>query len=369
MNTEKKLEDWSWDEELPVLTAEVDDGMFSPENFDKAGDLEEKDPTVEVAGEDPDQIEEITEDVADEDAEQVDDIGEGEEGEENVQIDENKLFRALADDLSSKGWDLEFGQDDEVSEEAFFNKFSEFADNAVKGSIDAWKDSLPEEVRNYVRFVSSGGDPEDYYSQLGVGSWRSFNVNTESGAEQMVRFYLSEVEGFDEDSVEDEVGMLADTDRLTKKAELYFNKLKSEADKKTEASSKAKENAFQLSQQAERKRLETLAEAVGKAKEINGFKFDAKKAYDSLTRNTVKVGDRHVPSFGAKFQKIWNEEPDKLLLLAHLLETDFDFSPIAKNIETKVTKKTRDLITKGKQAQKSRVASNQGRPIWEVGNF
>jgi len=380
MERGKNIEDWTWDDPIEAMTAPKDkvESEFSGDNFletlseEDLEKFENPDSGHEDIEAEPDPIE-ASDTASDEGGEEpaVEYAEESEEDDEAgiPEVDEVKLFKTISEDLKTKGYDLGFGDDDEPTEEVFFERFAEFADNAVKGSIDAWKESLPGEAKDYIRFVSNGGSPDEYYKAVGAGSWRSYDINSDSGSEQMVRYYLKEVEGLPDDEVDEEVEALKDIDRVDKKAEFFKARLEKASDAQVKARADELERLNKQREQAERGRIESLKSTAKELKEYKGYPIDTKKAYDALTRNTVKVGDTYVPSFAAKFQKIWVEEPDKLLLLAQLVESDFDFSSIERKVETKVTRKTKDLIKKGKEQQKSRVSQVKNKPVWEVGNF
>ena len=72
-----------------------------------------------------------------------------------------------------------------------------------------------------------------------------------------------------------------------------------------------------------------------------------------ISSQTVKMNDGRVitPFYRDLFEAM--KDKDKLVLLAKLVKTDFDFTPLAKNIDTKRTKALKEDLQRQKEKNKT----------------
>lgn len=294
--------------------------------------------------------------------------GEAAEEENDAPVDKD-LWKSLALDLKEYGYDLGVGEEDDVDERAFYEKLSGFVGQSVEGAIEEWRSGFDEESQSFIRFVQNGGSPDEYYEMVGAGSWKSYNVETDQGAEAMVRHYLENVEQADNETIDEEVDVLSDAGLLGKKAQAYQRRLEAKAQKEKEERIYQAEEQRKANERANAERLEALKAASEKIDEVKGVKIDSNKVYDYLTRPVAKMGSGYVTGFQRDMQNIVTKNPEDLFLLGHLLRSGFDFGAIERAAQTKATKRTKELLKKSKEGSGGTTGRSESRPFWEVAKF
>ena len=368
---EVALEEFSWDDDFGTddemeapIKAPVD--IHSEAEYNKPLKLN-KDGLPEEEEEEAEEVEaaEETEEV------EVSDEAEAEESDEAADsTDESpELWTSLAQDLQSRGYDLGLEEGGQLDERGFYDKLTGFVGNSVKGAIEQWKSGFDEESQQYIRFIQNGGKPADYYKTIGASSWRNYDTSTETGAESLVRYYLKNVEGADDDFITDEITDLQDTDKLQRKAELYEKRLDEKSKQERNILIEQQERQRIDAERAEQERVAHLQKASVRIKEVGGVPIDGGKVFDYITRPTVKEGNGYVSPFGAKLKEVLSGDTEKLFLLAELLRTDFDFGAIERQAETKVTRKTKDLLQRSKASSNRTRGGTQGIPLYEAVEF
>jgi len=373
---ETSLEEFQWDPESifegtvkggDVDFAEVDfEAPLSDEDIQKVfgdGVQDEEGEQKEKEHEEEEQEEEVKEEEIEEASE------EDTETEEDDDPVDKDLWKSLALDLKEYGYDLGVGEGDEVDERTFYEKLSGFVGKSVEGAIDEWRSGFDEESQSFIRFVQNGGTPEEYYELVGAGTWKSYNVETDQGAEAMVRHYLENVEQADKETIDEEVEVLADAGLLDKKAQTYRRRLEAKSQKEKEERIYQAEEQRKANERANEERLEALKAASAKIDEVKGVKIDSDKVYDYLTRPVAKMGNGYVTGFQRDMQNIVTKNPEDLFLLGHLLRSGFDFGAIERAAQTKATKRTKELLKKTKEGSGRTTGRTETRPFWEVAKF
>lgn len=377
---DKNLIDWTWDTPDEDITKEFgvtkEEGMdaFDEDSFLEPADPEELDDKSTEQSEEPEEGNEATEDPVESTVDSEEGLEEPEEEpeeapEEDKEVDEvprEELFKSIALDLQDSGIDLGVGEDDTIDDTEFFDRMYGFIDNSVKSAIDAWQETLDPEAKRFNKFINSGGTPDEYYKTVGAGTWRNISLDGQAGQEEMVKHYLSNEEQLSEEEIEAEVDSLISADLLEKKAQHYRNRLEKKAEREAERITAAQEKARQEAEQAQAERLKALKQKADEIKEVKGMPISGRKAFDFISKNTEKAGDRYVPKFYTKLNEVLND-PEQALLLSELLRNDFDFSAFEQKATTKATKRTRKLIEQTKNKSKSRTSPSDTKPVWEVG--
>ena len=96
--------------------------------------------------------------------------------------------------------------------------------------------------------------------------------------------------------------------------------------------------------------------------QVDGYKFTAQRKKTLLpfiTKNTVKVGkNRYITGMQSKLQTAL-KTPEKMLVLAQLLQNDFDVSSLIADANTKVTKKLKTDIQRQKKGANLKALEEQ----------
>lgn len=243
---------------------------------------------------------------------------------------------------------IELEEDEEIDEDRLAELEEEDYELEIKQRLTAWAtEELDEDAKAFIKFKKEGGNTQDFFaaysrtSDLPQGS-----IEDEDYQDEVIRYQLSE-EGWDRDEIEDRLEYLTSSSKKKKVAEKYDVKVKAEDAARKEAVLKQAETQRLQAKKNEDEFKSEIKEALTEADEIEGFKIskqDKTDIYNFLTRKDHKVGgDRTITSFQKKLAEIF-QDTNKTILLAKLIQSDFDMSGFEKKVKTKQTREIKSKI-------------------------
>lgn len=268
---------------------------------------------------------------------------------------EVEIFSNLAEDLKEAGVFslVEFGEDEEITSDVFFEKFAEEVDNRVDNTIQSLMDSLDEDGAAFLKFKSNGGNTSDFFKVYGkMTELPVSDVDSEENQKAFLEYYYSENEDLDREEIEERLDRYIESGKLERYAKQYFNKTKEAKDAEQQALVERQNELKKQQQEQNRQFQSNLKSVISKEKEINDFPIDSKKDGFLVDFLTKPVLDKDTNSYMTSFQKSMRNifaDEKKLILLAKLVANDFDFSSIKKKGETTATKKTLNTLKTKRQ--------------------
>lgn len=244
------------------------------------------------------------------------------------------------------------------------SNFDKEVEDAVIELMDSWKDTLSEDGLKFIEYSRSGGTMEDYiktYSELPI---HHFDVSNEGGQESFLRYYLGKYENRSAEEINDNIDFYIERDSLERAAKSAYSRLQTARDTKVQQLHDSQVQSKREQEQAVKEQQNQLKTSLKEVEEVAGYKFTgSEKTLLSryITKPSVKVGDRYVSEFFHKIQDVYNNDPQKLLLLAKLAKSDFDISFLEREAASKATKKAKEIINEPRT--KSKAATPK--VIWE----
>lgn len=290
--------------------------------------------------------------------------GSKETEEETEEEDESKFYTTLAKELKEKGilQLVEVPKDKEITEEQFFELQNEEFDLRVDEALEGLIKGLDDDGKAFLKFKKDGGKTHDflatYASSLDMEALDDTDPNQ---VDKVIRHYLSTVEGLEGDEFDERLKYIKDGGKAKVYANKWFEKIKTDDDEQKEAIQKAVETAKKTKAENNKAFNEALTEVALKTDAVGAFTFtkaDQKRLVASITKSTVKVGkDRYIPETYNRLNKVLQAktEDDKrnLLLLAHLLENNFDIKDVAVKTTTKIVKEVKSKLKDAKTGVKA----------------
>lgn len=330
---------------------QIDEALQSP--------VEEPQPTEPTKAEEPVVEEEEVVTFFGEDPETLDLGGSQEPGESKEVVTDNptptqkkkatkvdNYYNNLYLDLKDKGFyqnvELEEGQ--ELTAEDLLD----LQEQEITERISEWgKSNIGETGAEFLKYLRSGGDPSNFLKmQASLGGLPEGDISDERYQENVIRYTLAG-EDWDAEEIEDRVAMLKENGKLEKVALKYDTRVREER-------ARAQEELINEQKEQERVRKEnfkqyknSLLEVAKTKSEINGFRLTPAKAtklVENITKASVTTETGQTLS---KFQNDLNQslkDPEKVLLLAMLVDNNFDFSQIQKQAENKTAKEVKRNI-------------------------
>ena len=372
--TTNPLDDFTWEEQdgffgvgevenPPAPKKEEKEKTEDEEPAPKGKAPEEKGDAPEgKTGTSPD--EEETEET--EDNEDLDFFSTGsEEEEEEEETEQNTVYKDILSSYTEQGL---LGEDEEIPEELDSEKFFEIQERVTENKADEivknFLTELDDDAASFLKYKRDGGDTAEFFKHLSNKHDRpTGDIDDESYQEKLVKFY-SKKEGLQDEEIQDRVEWLKDKGRLEKYAIQYEEKLdKQEKEAEKALAEGQKEQVRQL---AENKRnfVSTVKTNLDKVTEVNGITFsskDKKELLNYITKEDVKIGGNRVMSKMQSDLQKTIRDPEKMLLLAKFLNSDFDIEDqVAKKVTNKTRKTRKSLSNKGVQLKSSGVSKKKG---------
>lgn len=274
----------------------------------------------------------------------------------NTEKDSVKLVKQLKD-RGLLDFEIEEGQ--ELSEEDAEELLETMYEEAVENRLEELFENLPQDVKALNKFVLNGGTLSEFLSSVKpsvINFSSDFDINDEENQEAVLREDLKN-QNYDDDYIETFIDTLKDSGKLKASASKIYNKLKQDADKKQEAILAKQREQRELIALKRKEHKKTISDLVtSKDLEVQLSKKEQKELPDYISNFSIKLENgNQITQMQLDLHKIM-QDPKKVIVLAKLLKDDLKFDNLKKQIETKVTKETKEKIVEGSQ----RVFSNSG---------
>lgn len=348
--SQNSLMDFNWDESGA-------DSFFGLNEFgEESKPAEEKTPKPVVQTTPPPATETVESDKEEVEKQEELSFFEEEDKTKKESTTDNTFYEDVYKDLKEAGIfkhvKLEDGE--ELDADRLYELQQEEIEAEVTSRLDAWaSQELDEDAKAFIKFKIQGGDTSEFFktyqntSEITLG-----DIEDEDYQDNLIRYQLQK-EGWDKDEIEDRLEFLTESNKKSKFAERYHDRLIKEQEKEKQALVKqAEEQKIRAKQQEEQFRA-SIKDTLDTNKEINGIKFtdkDKGNLINFLTKREKLEDGRVITGFQKKLSESFND-PKKIALLAKILNDDFDFSSFEKSA---ITKKTKEIKRNIEQRQSMR---------------
>ena len=344
------LMDFNWDESGA-------DSFFGLNEFgEEPKPIEEKTPKSVVQTTPPPTTETIESDKEEVEKQEESSFFEEEDETKKESTTDNTFYEDVYKDLKEAGIfkHVELEDGEELDADRLYELQQEEIEAEVTSRLDAWaSQELDEDAKAFIKFKIQGGDTSEFFktyqntSEITLG-----DIEDEDYQDNLIRYQLQK-EGWDKDEIEDRLEFLTESNKKSKFAERYHDRLIKEQEKEKQALVKqAEEQKIRAKQQEEQFRV-SIKDTLDTNKEINGIKFtdkDKNNLINFLTKKEKLEDGRVITGFQRKLSESFND-PKKIALLAKILNDDFDFSSFEKSA---ITKKTKEIKRNIEQRQSMR---------------
>lgn len=348
--SQNSLMDFNWDESGA-------DSFFGLNEFgEESKPAEEKTPKPVVQTTPPPATETVESDKEEVEKQEELSFFEEEDKTKKESTTDNTFYEDVYKDLKEAGIfkHVELEDGEELDADRLYELQQEEIEAEVTSRLDAWaSQELDEDAKAFIKFKIQGGDTSEFFktyqstSEITLG-----DIEDEDYQDNLIRYQLQK-EGWDKDEIEDRLEFLTESNKKSKFAERYHDRLIKEQEKEKQALVKqAEEQKIRAKQQEEQFRA-SIKDTLDTNKEINGIKFtdkDKNNLINFLTKKEKLEDGRVITGFQKKLSESFND-PKKIALLAKILNDDFDFSSFEKSA---ITKKTKEIKRNIEQRQSMR---------------
>lgn len=285
-----------------------------------------------------------------------------EEGEEKKEEapkaseEEENEFAIFAKMLAEKEL-LDLNEEEfEATEEGLIDAFAGTIESRVKEELDLFQKGLPNEGKDLLRHLMSGGRVSDFidaYSAPDVMSLRIDGDSNVANQKAVLREFLK-LRGDSDNEINETVQDYEDLGKLERQAAKAQERLAQyyESQKQNLAAQQARINI-----EREERRKEVIAniqDKVSNSSEIKGFPLSRKVKKDLLsymTETTAKVEGQDGPQYVTQFQADEmnaSQDVDDFILRAYLRMTNFSLDGVKKKSNSDLSSKLRTQLQHSK---------------------
>lgn len=257
---------------------------------------------------------------------------------------------------------VQIEDDEEVDEDRYFELAEQEYETEVSERLKNWAvNDLDEDAQAFIKFKRDGGKTSEFFKAYSKQTeLPSGNIEDEDYQDAVIRYQLSE-EGWDREEIEDRLSYLTESNKKEKIAKKYDEKIKELDSKNKEALLKQAEADKVKAKKTEDDFRSSVKEALDETQEIKGIKIspqDRLKIFNFLTKKEHKVStDKSITGFQKKLAETF-QDTDKMILLAKLMESDFDLSGFEKQIVTNKTKQVKSNLEQRKNLRPNNSGSS-----------
>lgn len=272
------------------------------------------------------------------------------ETEKQIRDSTTSIFKDVYEDLKQAGifkhTDIKGQNLENMDSAKFLELQNEEYEKEISERIKNWaEEELDEDARAFIKFKREGGKTSDFFDiYREVSDIPEGDIEDESYQDDVIRYQL-ELEGWDNDEIEDRLEYLKESGKKLVQAKKYEAKIKEqkEEDKKRLLEETEKQNKNKALQEESYKK--EIKEVLDTTEEIKGFKITPQEKsviLNMLTKKDYKTPNKtFITGFQKKLAEVF-QDSEKTILLAKLLNNDFDFSQFEKKV---IDKKTKEIKT------------------------
>jgi len=253
--------------------------------------------------------------------------------------------------LKEKGlvkFELEEGK--ELTEEEAEGLIEDSWDAGIDQALDEEIKDLPEEVKNLIKYATTGGNVGELLAKMVTHATSPINKNSDITLEAtQIAAITADLrsQDFDQEYIDAQIDFLKDSGKLATIGEKAYNKIVAAQQKEVEQEVANKKAQVENNKVKAREYKVKVTNHVNSLTEIGGFpvsKEDKKALPDYISEPTVELKDgRVISELQADIYKAMSD-PNKIVLLAKLLRSDFDFSAVIRKGVTQQSQEVRKVI-------------------------
>ena len=343
----------------------------SSESFFGLDDQGDEKPKVTITPTEVVEDEKLKDEIPNEDKPKEEKIIFFEEGEEDEKpkgegTENPNFYTDVYKDLKESGIfkHVEIDEDEELDADRLYELQQEEIETEVGARLQSWAtEDLDEDAQAFIKFKIQGGNTADFFkvyresTQITLG-----DIESEDYQDELIRYQLQK-EGWDKDEIEDRLEYLTESNKKSKFAEKYFTKLEQEIETQKQNLTKQAEKQKQTTRLQEEEFKNSIKETLDSNTEIKGLKISDKDKgtiLNFLTKKDQKIDNNtSITGFQRKLSEVF-KDPNKIVLLAKLVNDDFDFSQLEKSSVTKKTKEVKRNIENRQSMRPSGSGSSSG---------
>jgi len=253
--------------------------------------------------------------------------------------------------LKEKGLvDYEVEEGKELTEEEAENLIEDSWEKALEAEVESTIKDLPQDIKDLIKFASKGGNVGELLGKMVQHATSGITKNSDISNEDVQVLAVTidlKNQGYDQEYIDDQIEFLKEKEKLEGIAKKSYNKIIAEQEAETAGQVERQKETADLRKKQAREYKSNITTHINGLAETNGLplsKQDKISLPTYISEPNVELQDgRFVSEMQADLFKVMADK-DKIVLLAKLLKTDFDFSAIERKKQSQAARGVREAV-------------------------
>lgn len=280
--------------------------------------------------------------------------------------------------LKEKGLvDYEEDPEKPLTDEDAENILEDSWEASVEKAVEETVKGLPDEIKQLIKYAHKGGNVGELLGKMVQHATSTINKNSdiENVDVQIQAVTMSlKAQGYDQEYIDTQIEFLQEKDKLEGVAKKAFDKIVEEQEAETANEVERQKQAVETRKKLAREYKTNITTHINSLEEVGGLpisKQDKTSLPTYISEPTVELQDgRVVSELQADLFKVMADK-DKIVLLAKLLKSDFDFSAIERKKQTAAARGIKDEIQRADRTQTITSSSSGGhkpqkKAVWDM---
>lgn len=253
--------------------------------------------------------------------------------------------------LKEKGLvDYELEEGKELSEEEAEHLIEDSWEKALEAEVEATIKDLPQDIKDLIKFASKGGDVGELLGKMVQHATSGITKNSDIENEDVQVLAVTmdlRNQGYDQEYIDSQIEFLKDSNKLGLISKKSFDKIVEQQEAETAGQVQRQKESVEFRKKQAREYKTNITTHINSLNEMGGLpisKQDKTTLPTYISEPNVELQDgRFVSEMQADLFKVMADK-DKIVLLAKLLKTDFDFSAIERKKQTQAARGVREAV-------------------------
>jgi hypothetical protein len=253
--------------------------------------------------------------------------------------------------LKEKGLvDYELEDGVELSEEEAEHLLEDSWEKALELEVEATIKDLPQDIKDLVKFASKGGNVGELLGKMIQHATSGITKNSDIDNEDVQVLAVTmdlKSQGYDQEYIDSQIEFLKDSGKLETISKKSYDKIIEKQESETASQVQRQKELVDNRKKQAREYRTNITTHINSLNEAGGLpisKQDKTTLPTYISEPNVELQDgRFVSEMQADLFKVMADK-DKIVLLAKLLKTDFDFSAIERKKQTQAARGIKEAV-------------------------
>lgn len=279
--------------------------------------------------------------------------------------------------LKEKGLvDYELEEGKELTEEDAEHLLEDSWEKALELEVEATIKDLPQDIKDLVKFASKGGNVGELLGKMiqhaTSGITKDSDIDNEDVQVLAVTMDLKS-QGYDQEYIDSQIEFLKDSGKLGNISKKSYDRIIENQESETASQVQRQKELVESRKKQAREYRSNITTHINSLNEAGGLpisKQDKATLPTYISEPNVELQDgRFVSEMQADLFKVMADK-DKIVLLAKLLKTDFDFSAIERKKQTQAARGVREAVERADRKELSNSESgghkSNKKALWDM---